>query len=151
MRLIDRIHQYLEFKGITAYKFEHTCAIANGYLKKQAKGKGSVGSDILEKIHKKYADLNLVWLLTGKGAMTVPLGGKALEEDEGPYLTFKDELIAVLRRQVVVLEASIADKDRIITLLESGGKGPKSAKSKGRSPRSSGNLTDPKGGRGKVD
>ncbi len=149
MRLIDRIHQYLEFKGITAYKFEHDCTIANGYLKKQAKGKGSVGSDILEKIHKKYADLNLVWLLTGKGLMTVPLGGKALEEDEGPYLTFKDEMIALLRRQVAVLEASIADKDRIIALLDSGGKGKKSAKPEGHSPRPSKNPADPKGGKGK--
>lgn len=150
MRLIDRIHQYLEFKGITPYKFEHDCTIANGYLKKQAKGKGSVGSDILEKIHKKYADLNLVWLLTGKGMMTVPLGGKALEEDEGPYLTFKDEMIALLRRQVAVLEESIADKNRIIALLESGEKSRKATKSKGHSPRPSKNPANPKGSKGKV-
>jgi hypothetical protein len=44
-------------------------ALSNGYLGKQLKGKGAVGSDILERIKENYTDLSLIWLVTGKGAM----------------------------------------------------------------------------------
>ena len=58
MRIIDRLAQYLAYKKITAYAFERTCQVANGYLKKQLKGKGSIGSDILLRIYNNYLDLD---------------------------------------------------------------------------------------------
>ena len=69
MRIIDRLLSYLAAKRITAYSFERNCKVANGYLKKQHRGKGSIGSDILERIHQNYFDINLVWLITGEGEM----------------------------------------------------------------------------------
>lgn len=122
MRLIERLYKYMDAKKLTAYALERDCDIANGYLKKQFKGKGTVGSDILEKIHRKYIDLSLVWLLTGKGAMLLQPGrlstAQMLEEEETGYHTSKEDLVAVLRRQVAILEKSNADKDRIIALLD---------------------------------
>ena len=118
MRVIDRLQTYLSFKGITAYAFEHTCEIANGYLKKQVKGKGTVGSDILERIHEQYTDLSLLWLLTGNGEMIEVYAGQELHEDETAYKVMRAELLQLLREQIAILEASNADKDKIISMLE---------------------------------
>jgi hypothetical protein len=123
MRIIDRLVKYLGEKKITAYSFERTCQVANGYLKKQQKGKGSIGSDILERIHKNYFDLNLVWLITGEEEMLYPDNADRetkrllLQEDKNYYT--KDEMIKFLQERVVLLESALADKEKIVALLES--------------------------------
>jgi hypothetical protein len=100
MRLIERLQEYLVYSNISAYEFEHTCNLSNGYLGKQLKGKGSVGSDILERIKENYTDLSLVWLVTGKGKMpsqrrqpiaTAPVS--ELNEEQNIYFTSKDDVI----------------------------------------------------------
>lgn len=103
---------------MTAYAFERACGIANGYLKKQYNGKGSIGSEILEKIHHNCPDLNVLWLLTGEGEMIIRDSNRELKEEEKKYMTIKDEMIAVLQSQIVFLEKNIADKDKIISMLE---------------------------------
>ncbi|MEI9806740.1 MAG: hypothetical protein WDO16_02025 [Bacteroidota bacterium] len=123
MRIIDRLTKYLQQKKITAYSFERTCQVANGYLKKQQKGKGSIGSDILERIHKNYVDLNLVWLITGEEEMLYPDNvdretRRLLLQDDKTYYT-KDEMIKFLQERVILLEAALSDKEKIVALLES--------------------------------
>jgi hypothetical protein len=125
MRLIERLQEYLIYSRISAYAFEHTCQLSNGYFGKQLKGKGSVGSDILERIKENYIDLSLIWLVTGKGSMLLSFPSKTmsngcydLNEEQQVYFTSKDEVIKLLNKQVAKLETTIADKDRIIALLE---------------------------------
>lgn len=122
MRLIERLYQYIEHKKLSFYAFERGCGMANGYLKKQSKGKGTVGSDMLEKIHRNHADLSLVWLLTGKGPMleetAVPQELQMQEEDSGNFIISKDDIIILLREQVSMLDRSLADKEKIILMLE---------------------------------
>lgn len=125
MRLIDRLQEYLIYSRITAYSFEHTCELSNGYFGKQLKGKGSVGSEILERIKQNYVDLSLVWLVTGKGKMLLSLhdGTKhtavcEYKDEENIYVDSKDDVIKILNKQVVKLETTVNDKDKIIALLE---------------------------------
>ena len=122
MRLIERLYQFIEYKKLSFYAFERECGMANGYLKKQSKGKGTVGSDMLEKIHHKHTDLNLLWLLTGKGAMigetALPQELRIHEEESREFIISKDDIIILLREQVTILERSIADKEKIILMLE---------------------------------
>lgn len=122
MRIIDRLTQYLEHKKITPYSFERICQVANGYLKKQQKGKGTIGSDILERIHKNYFDLDITWLVTGEGDMLETDGSdrrtkRLMLEEEKKYYS-KDEMIKFLQERVALLESSLADKIKIIALLE---------------------------------
>ena len=117
MRLIERLNRYLELRGITPHAFEQACGLANGYLGKQLKGKGSVGSDILEKIANQYPDLNLAWLITGKGKMTVKIsrekenesGGLELKDAEAVY-NAHDKIIEVLKEQIAALSTSMLPK-----------------------------------------
>ena len=121
MRIIDRLTKYLKQKTITPYSFERTCQIANGYLKKQIRGKGSIGSEILARIYHHYPDLNLLWLISGEGEMLVPENEMRIinnqVEEEKIFYT-KDERIEFLNERIALMESSLADKKRIIDLLE---------------------------------
>jgi len=118
MRIIDRLKEYLDSRNITARSFERACGLSNGYLQKQVKGKGAIGSEILEKIHAAYEELSLVWLFTGRGGMTLQYSSQQVQEEAAQYAGGKDELIRALRDQVAVLQSANADKDKIIMLLE---------------------------------
>ena len=125
MRLLDRLYQYLECNAISAYAFEHACGLSNGYLGKQFKGKGSVGSAVLVKIKQHYPELNVQWLITGKGNMTnksYPFSMENtsynLEEGTSNIFQLQSALIDALKKQIIHLEQIVADKESIIYLLE---------------------------------
>jgi transcriptional regulator with XRE-family HTH domain len=123
MRVINRLQEYLTRKNISPYIFEKKCGIANGYLSKQMKGKGSIGSEIINKIKEQYKDLNITWLLTGEGQMLTSRfyvqsdQVSALAENEAVYET-QQHTIKTLREKILILENALADKEKIIKLLE---------------------------------
>ena len=117
MRIIDRLIKYLESKRITAYSFERTCQVANGYLKKQQRGKGTIGSDILERVRRNYPDLSLLWLISGEGEMLAEEVEENLLREDKQYYS-KDEVIRLLTERIKLLEIALADKEKIIKLLE---------------------------------
>lgn len=61
----ERILQFIEYKRLSKNKFYKETGLSNGILDKQ----GGVSSDSLEKIYYVYPEINLDWLLTGKGEM----------------------------------------------------------------------------------
>ena len=125
MRLIERLYQFMEHKGLSAYAFERSCEFSNGYLKKQLKGGGSVGSDILEKIHHAYPDLSLIWLITGKGDMIFSDEPNQEASDPGvSYISDGKEVVDLLKDKIRLLETSVADKEKIISLMEGREKEP---------------------------
>ena len=121
MRLIDRLQKFLHANRVSAYAFEHACGLSNGYLAKQLRGKGSVGSDIIEKIKYNYPELSIVWLFTGKGQMQLAPQATGLEnssielrEEQALFYTAKDDVIAVLKKQIEQYQSALAEKDKII-------------------------------------
>jgi hypothetical protein len=125
MRLIERLQYFLHEEGVTAYAFEQSCGLSNGYLAKQLRGRGSVGSDIVEKIKYNYPQLSIVWLVTGKGTMqlpTLPTGKELvtveLAEEQALFYTAKDDVIQLLHQQIQQYQSVIEHKDKIIRLLE---------------------------------
>ena len=65
MGIIDRIKEYIEYKGISKYRFYKEAGFSNGFLDKNS----SIGSDKCEQIIYQYPDIDPEWLLTGKGGM----------------------------------------------------------------------------------
>jgi phage repressor protein C with HTH and peptisase S24 domain len=65
MNIRERIVQYIEYKGISKYKFYQETGFSNGFLDKS----GTVGAEKCEKISYQYPDLRLEWLITGEGEM----------------------------------------------------------------------------------
>lgn len=67
--VLERIKEYIDFKGISISFFEKSIGMSNASFGKSLKNKGAIGSDKLEIILNVYKDLNPVWLLTGEGEM----------------------------------------------------------------------------------
>jgi len=112
MRIIDRLYQYLHFHAMSAYSFEKICDLSNGYLGKQYRGKGTMGSEVLLKIQECFPDLNIHWLLTGKGRMIRHALPDASED--APHV----EMLQVLQEQIALLQKSLNDKNELIGLLK---------------------------------
>lgn len=65
----ERLGKYIVFKGISYYAFENDLGVSRGSISKAVKENKSIGSNVLENILIKYSDLNVEWLLTGRGNM----------------------------------------------------------------------------------
>lgn len=79
MKLINRLESYIKHKNLSFNAFDKSIGAANGYIGKQIKGNGSIGSDIIEKIASIYTDLNLSWLISGTGQMLISNGEVKVE------------------------------------------------------------------------
>lgn len=71
MKIIQRIHLFLQENDIKVNKFEKVLGLSNGYLTKQLHRNGSIGTDILLKIKIHFPSLSLLWLVTGEGNMSL--------------------------------------------------------------------------------
>jgi hypothetical protein len=63
--MIERIFQIIEYKGINKSVFYKSTGLSNGFLDKVK----DIGVSKLEQILNAYPDINMEWLLTGKGEM----------------------------------------------------------------------------------
>jgi hypothetical protein len=70
MNAKERLRKFVEYKGLGRNRFEELVGISLGYLSTKSP---SVGSEIIAKIVRVYHDLNIEWLVTGKGKMVNPL------------------------------------------------------------------------------
>ncbi|MBX6361275.1 MAG: helix-turn-helix transcriptional regulator [Acidobacterium ailaaui] len=112
MKTIDRLKQYLEYKGISHNAFNKSIGMSNAYIGKQIKNNASLGTDVVEKIVEVYTDLNLEWLITGKGPMLKeekdgatseninPMNTCALCEEKERLIQAKDQVISSLQAQI---------------------------------------------------
>ena len=121
MKPIERIAIYLQFKKISPHSFERNINLSNGYYAKQLKNLGSVGSDILIKVHNHYPDLNILWVLTGDGQMITDIDNAAalspIEDYPMRYISDNKKL-KILESDLEKLNVVIKDKEKIIGLYE---------------------------------
>lgn len=66
MDIKDRLKEIRDYAKMGQTNFEKHTGISSGYFNKV---KGSIGSDTILKIADKYPEINLDWLITGKGEM----------------------------------------------------------------------------------
>ena len=62
----NRLLSYLNLKGINRSEFGRSIGVSSAFVSSM---RSSIGQDKLEKISSVYPDLNIKWLLTGKGEM----------------------------------------------------------------------------------
>jgi len=75
----DRLIKYLLLKKISQRSFEVKIGLSNGYINNIRK---SIQPDKLQNILLNYPDLNIEWLLTGKGKMLKNDPNQDVEKDK---------------------------------------------------------------------
>lgn len=102
-------------KGIPHTRFEKDLGLSNGYLKIQEKRRADLGESVILKIVDYCIDLDIVWLLTGRGSMLRNDGSVRTREesiDTESSLVYKmykekDDENKTLIKQNAVLEERI--------------------------------------------
>lgn len=64
MSVKERLKKFIESNNMTVKQFEESISASNGYVNSISK---SIGIEKLEKIIEIYPNLNIEWLLAGKG------------------------------------------------------------------------------------
>jgi hypothetical protein len=95
MKIIDRITLFIQHKNLSMRAFDMSIGVGNGYTSKQSKSGASVGSDVLERIIDVYPDLNPMWLISGKGAMTLDI-----ERSEEPLPDYGESIDEILENKI---------------------------------------------------
>jgi hypothetical protein len=120
-----KILKYLEFKGISNYKFYKETGITNGILS-QANG---ISEENLLKFLSTYRDISPRWLLTGEGEMLcdaqhLTINNKEIH-DNGTVIEGGNAVNSPISvssgncaQQIAALQQRIADKDALIASLQ---------------------------------
>ena len=69
MKAIDRLYQYIEYKGFKPTVFEREIGLSSGYLSVQRRRSADIGETVVNKINDYCHDISIEWLLTGNGEM----------------------------------------------------------------------------------
>ncbi len=98
MEFIDRLKLFIKSKGLGQTKFEERVGFSRGYI---SKVKTTIGADKLSNIVEAFPDLNLDWLITGKGKMTnTPVQPAAVEQTtdtlEENSIKYKNKYLEIL-------------------------------------------------------
>ncbi len=83
--MLQRIKEYIDYKGLTIASFERSIGMSNASFGKSLKSNGSIGSDKIEKILSIYTDINTEWLITGRGSMIKNNYSLAVNDEQGEY------------------------------------------------------------------
>lgn len=132
MAVKERVKDFLKNQNIPISLFESKIGASNGYVNSISK---SIGIDKLEAVLEQYPNLNLEWLLIGKGEMLRDTSQIAqpshiatdtncqekLSKQEAHYTSIiqskdaiiisKNETISILKEQITTKDGQLAAKD----------------------------------------
>ena len=72
----ERLRQVIEYLGISTRKFEQEICVSSGKVQRYLSNNIVPSVAFLEQIAVRYAELNLDWLITGRGSMFYKNDGK---------------------------------------------------------------------------
>lgn len=93
--LRNRIAQIMHREGLKAGEFADSINVAQATISQILKGRNMPSMDIVLRLHQRYPDICLDWLLTGKGKMSVDDNGvssdsSTIEMTESSYPLFAE-------------------------------------------------------------
>ena len=116
--IFSRFRIYMEHKGLTDYRVQKECGLANGLIRQARMGRSDLGRGSIEKILDKYTDLSRIWLLTGEGEMLKPTA--ELQESGQPFLTSSGARLRPYYTDIPVSGGDIAQYPDILSQASDG-------------------------------
>lgn len=121
-KAIDRVLKVIDALGMSARQFDISIGTTNGYSLRMHKNHASIGSDIIERIYKKYPKVNLVWLITGKGDMFLEprdqpkfsdaqIDAMISEKVDGKIEEERQKLLDEVNAEIAKLKSELIDKN----------------------------------------
>lgn len=112
-----RLKQVIEYYGITPHKFSQKIGLSEGTIRKILNANTSIKSENLEKLAQTFTEINLDWLITGRGEMLFSEQPKT----DTPVAATPDALrmIADLARENGQLQAENAELKKELAQLGS--------------------------------
>lgn len=72
MKMISRISEFIKFKGLSVRSFEQSIGASDGMIRRAINNGTDIQSKWITSIAEKYPQINLRWLIIGKGDMLAP-------------------------------------------------------------------------------
>lgn len=111
----DRLKKFIDYLGVSINQFEVLINVGNGAIYHAMNGRNGLTMATILKILDKYPNLNIDWLVTGRGSMLVKNCEKGVEKGQNPpKKTTDDENFSPL---VEFLTAQLREKDARIETL----------------------------------
>lgn len=116
---LNRIKEFIDYKGINVSAFERKAGFSNGAFASQLKNKRSIGIDKLENILNEFPELSSEWVLRGKGDMVISSENvrKLLGKPSVSYGTTEQKRIGIPLIPIDAI-AGIASGDVSVTEME---------------------------------
>lgn len=112
--IIERLLQFIEYKKISKSKFYKETGLSNGFLDKVK----DIGVSKIERILQTYPEINLYWLVLGKGEMLLS-SDTYIQKNQHTYfeeptndffreiITSKNDLISLQKKHIEKLERQL--------------------------------------------
>lgn len=103
----DRLKQIIDYYNITTNNFSQKIGVSEGAIRKAMTQNTTLRSDTLDKISQNFADINIDWLVTGRGEMLrndLPVAQPAAKPGEGIPLIPINAMAGMFTGEQVVLE-----------------------------------------------
>jgi len=92
---LQRIKEYIDYKGISVAAFEKSVGMSNGSFGGQLRANKAIRSDNIESILKSYPELNPNWVFRGEGSMIVHSSDDLHRDGSGTQASYGIPLIPV--------------------------------------------------------
>ena len=103
----DRLRQIIDYYNITTNNFSQKIGVSEGAIRKVLLQNTTLRSDTLDKISQNFTDINIDWLVTGRGSMLrsdLPAAHPATEPGAGIPLIPINAMAGAFTDSQVVLE-----------------------------------------------
>ena len=111
----ERLKQLIDYYGISTNLFSQKIGVSEGTIRKILTQNTTIRSDTLEKISQNFADINMDWLITGRGEMLIN------NPQEVCNITNNGDNIS---RLITILQDTLVEKDkqidRLLSIIEQG-------------------------------
>lgn len=114
-----RLKQLIDYYGISTRQFEQKINVSNGVIAKVLVQNTTLRSDVLSKIADNFPDINIGWILTGKGEMFLQKCGN-VPEDYSQFVKIPVDVWETMQLQTASLKAKDEQVSQLIKML--GGK-----------------------------
>ena len=105
--MIKRIAKFIDYQGISVSSFEQAISASDGMIRRAIRNNTDIQSKWIAKISDNYPELNIDWLISGKGNMlkeSIPVAIKSNNLQEGIPLIPLDAMAGFCRGEMQVME-----------------------------------------------